>query len=259
MSLSLSFNATEVQPASADFEPIPAGWYQFVIEKSELKPTKAGTGSMVSVMAKVQGPTHANRVVFGQINYQNPNPQAQEIGQRQLSALCHAIGVMNLNNVAQLCGIPFEGRVKIAPPTYNVKGDVSSGVLYEAKNEFQGFRAVGAGGTASTAAAPAASAPAPMSAPVTAPVTTPAVDPAVAAAAQLAAAQAAVAAQTAPAVAAVDPAIAAAQAALAAAQAAAAAAPVVDPVAAAQAALAAAQAAAATAPVTTAATPEQPW
>lgn len=163
MSLTLSFNATEVQPASSDFEPIPVGWYQFVIEKSELKPTKAGTGSMVSIMAKVQGPTHANRVVFGNINYQNPNPQAQEIGQRQLSALCHAIGVLNLNNVAQLCGIPFEARVKITAATYNVAGDKDSGVLYEPRNEFQGFRAVGGG---AAAPAGASSAPAAPSAPV---------------------------------------------------------------------------------------------
>jgi hypothetical protein len=158
MSLNLSFDANTVQPASADFEPIPGGWYQFVIEKSELKPTKAGTGAMISLMAKVQGPTHANRVVFGNINYQNPNAQAQEIGQRQLSALCHSIGVLNLNNVGQLCGIPFEGRIKITAPTYNVKGDVNSGILYEARNEFMGFRAIGAG-TAGAGSAPAASAP----------------------------------------------------------------------------------------------------
>lgn len=202
MSLTLSFNATEVQPASSDFEPIPAAWYQFVIEKSELKPTKAGTGSMVSIMAKVQGPTHAGRVVFGNINYQNPNPQAQEIGQRQLSALCHAIGVLNLNNVAQLCGIPFEARVKITAPTYNVANDKDSGVLYEARNEFQGFRAVGG-----AAAAGASSAPAAPSAPAK-PAAAPAAPASVAKTVETPAAQAAV----------VDP-VAAAQKALADAQA----------------------------------------
>lgn len=204
MSLTLSFNATEVQPASSDFEPIPVGWYQFVIEKSELKPTKAGTGSMVSIMAKVQGPTHANRVVFGNINYQNPNPQAQEIGQRQLSALCHAIGVLNLNNVAQLCGIPFEARVKITAPTYNVANDKDSGVLYEARNEFQGFRAVGGG---AAAPAGASSAPAAPSAPAK-PAAAPAAPASVAKTVEAPAAQAAV----------IDP-VAAAQKALADAQA----------------------------------------
>lgn len=222
MSLNLQFDANTVQPASADFEPIPGGWYQFVIKKSELKPTKAGTGAMISLMAKVQGPTHANRVVFGNINYQNPNAQAQEIGQRQLSALCHSIGVLNLNNVGQLCGIPFEGRIKITAPTYNVKGDVNSGILYEARNEFMGFRAIGAGDKPAGTSAPAATAApkaapavvAPKAAPVVAakvalvvqaPAATeaaPAIDPAV-----LAAAIAAIAAQNAAAATVAEPAI----------------------------------------------------
>lgn len=194
--MQLNFNATEVQPASADFEPIPAGWYQCIIEKAEFLPLSNGNGSRISIMARVQGPTHQNRVLFGSINYEHrTSPQAQEIGQRQLSALCHAISVMNLQNVQQLCGVPFEGRVKITPPTYNVKGDVKSGILYEAKNEFQGFRAVGAGG--------AATAPATTTAPQSAPaVAKPAVT-------QVQAPQSApqVAATQAPAADAVDPAV----------------------------------------------------
>lgn len=170
MSLSLNFNATSVEPASADFELVPTGWYQLVLEKTELKPTKAGNGALISFQAKIQGPTHANRVVFGNINYQNPNPQAQEIGQRQLSALCHAVGVLNLSNVEQLCGIPFEGRVGATKPTYNVKGDVNSGIAYEAKNEIVGFRAVGsATGVGAASSAPAAPPAAPQTAPQPAP------------------------------------------------------------------------------------------
>lgn len=229
MSLNLSFDANTVQPASADFEPIPGGWYQFVIEKSELKPTKAGTGAMISLMAKVQGPTHANRVVFGNINYQNPNAQAQEIGQRQLSALCHAIGVLNLNNVGQLCGIPFEGRIKITAPTYNVKGDVNSGVLYEARNEFMGFRAIGAGGAA---AAPVANAAPAVKAAPAAPAAPAKVAPVV----QTPAAKVAATAD-------IDPAVLAAAMAQIAAQQAAAAAPVSEPA----------------IPDGTVETPEQPW
>lgn len=160
--MELNFNASTVAPASADFEPIPAAWYQMVVEKAELKPTKAGTGSMVSLQCRVQGPDHANRVIFANINYQNPSDKAQEIGQRQLSALCHSIGVLNLTNVTMLQGIPFDGRVKITPAVYNVIGDKDSGVLYEARNEIQGYRPVGG----ATAAAPAAStAPAKPSAP----------------------------------------------------------------------------------------------
>lgn len=170
--MQLNFNAQEVQPASADFEPVPAGWYQAVIEKAEFLPLNNGNGSRISFQARIQGPTHANRVVFGSINYQhNTSPQAQEIGQRQLSALCHAINVMALNNVQQLVGTPFEGRIKVVAPQYHVKGDPSSGIQYEAKNEFQGFRAVGAG---NKDAASSASAPAPQSAPQSRPQSAPA-------------------------------------------------------------------------------------
>lgn len=171
--MQLNFNAQEVQPASADFEPIPAGWYVAVIEKAEFLPLNNGNGSRISFTARVQGPTHANRVIFGSINYEHKtSPQAQEIGQRQLSALCHAIEVLNLSNVEQLVGRPFEGRVKIVAPTYNVKGDPQSGILYEAKNEFQGFRAVGGIKTAGSSA-PAAGAPAAPGAPQSAPQATP--------------------------------------------------------------------------------------
>ena len=159
--MELSFNASTVAPAENNFEPIPAGWYQMVVEKAELKPTKAGTGSMISLQCKVQGPTHANRVVFGNINYQNPSEQAQEIGQRQLSALCHSIDVLNLTNVQQLIGRPFEARVKITAATYNIDGKPESGIKYEPRNELQGFRAVGAAtasapGTATAPTAPSA-------------------------------------------------------------------------------------------------------
>jgi hypothetical protein len=176
MSVQLAFNAQTVAPAENSFDMIPAGWYRQVVEKAELKPTKAGTGSYISLQVRIQGQVdtgeHANRVVFGNINYTNPNPEAQDIGQRQLSALCHAIGVMNLSSVEQLCGIPHEGRIKQGKATYNTPGDASSGVAFEARNEIQGFRALGGGAPAAGAAA-TTSAPAKPAAPV-APVSKPA-------------------------------------------------------------------------------------
>lgn len=168
MSVQLNFNAQTVAPQENSFDMIPNGWYRQVVEKAELKPTKAGTGSYISLQVRIQGQVdtgeHANRVVFGNINYTNPNPEAQEIGQRQLSALCHAIGVMDLKAVEQLCGIPHEGRIKQGKATFNTPGDASSGVAFEARNEIQGFRALG-GGAPATGAAATASAPAKLAAP----------------------------------------------------------------------------------------------
>ena len=41
------FDANQVEP-TGDFEPIPAGKYLAVITDSEMKPNKAGTGSLLS-------------------------------------------------------------------------------------------------------------------------------------------------------------------------------------------------------------------
>lgn len=157
MSVQLNFNATNVAPAENNFEMIPAGWYRATVEKAELKPTKAGTGAYISLQVRIAGQVdtgeYANRVVFGNINYTNPNAEAQEIGQRQLSALCHSIGVMELKAVEQLCGIPHEVRVKQGKASYNVANDPASGVAFEARNEIQGFRALGGGAAGGNAAA----------------------------------------------------------------------------------------------------------
>jgi hypothetical protein len=153
--MELNFNAQNVKPQEANFEPVPNAWYQGIVEKAELKPTKAAGGSYISLMCGIQGPEHAGRKIFGNLNVTNSNAQAQEIGQAQLSALCHAIGVLQLNNTEQLVGIPMEFRTKITPAQYNVKGDPSSGILYEARNEIAAFRAVGAG-TTGAATAPGA-------------------------------------------------------------------------------------------------------
>ncbi|MOA24831.1 hypothetical protein D3C78_1455270 [compost metagenome] len=82
---------------------------------------------------------------------------------------------MNLTNVQQLIGQPFEARVKITAPTYNVEGKVESGIKYEARNELQGFRAIGAGTPGGAAAASPAqpAAPSQPAAPQSAPQAAP--------------------------------------------------------------------------------------
>lgn len=104
----LQFNAAAVEPTE-EFKPIPAGEYQFLIEKVELKPTKSGTGSYLSLQLKVQGGPCNNRVVFDMITYTNPNPQAVEIGHRKLSGLCRAAGIVQLSDTQQ-----FVNRVVVA-------------------------------------------------------------------------------------------------------------------------------------------------
>lgn len=152
----LDFNAAAVKPADT-FEPLPAGWYRAVVDEAELKPTSAGTGSFLALKIKVLGPTHADRVVFGNLTYSNPNAQATEIGQRMISSLCHAINQINLSDTNQLLNKPFMVKLNIKPPVYHVKDKPESGVLYEAGNDVKAFKADEGAGPAVAVAGPGTS------------------------------------------------------------------------------------------------------
>lgn len=155
----ISFDATSVAPQAA-FTPIPAGTYTVNIDDSEIKPTKSG-GQMAVFRLRVVEGQHAGRTIFARINISNPSQEAERIGQSQLSALCHAAGVLQLADTAQLHNRVVRARVKI-------RKDGSG--QYGESNEVNGFEATGGpspaapGGFTSAApagfAAPQASAPA---------------------------------------------------------------------------------------------------
>ena len=105
---------------------------------------------------------YKGRKVWERLNIVNENVTAQDIAQRQLSAICHATGVLKLANSSQLHNIPM--RVKIV-----VKQD--SG--YDAKNEVKAYKAIG-GTRPPTAAAATSPSPPPAPAPTAAPENVPA-------------------------------------------------------------------------------------
>lgn len=89
--LATAFDPTSVEPQKA-FEPLPRGDYSVMVVNTSVEKTKAGDGSMLAVELEVQAGPHARRKVFDRITLDNPSVQAVEIGQRQLSGLCHATG-----------------------------------------------------------------------------------------------------------------------------------------------------------------------
>ena len=143
----LNFNAAAVQPASA-FGPIPAGWYPAQITESEMKPTKNGDGAYLSLTFTILGGQYANRKIFGRLNLQNRNPVAVEIAEQQLSAICHATGVIQLQDSSQLHGIPLDIKIKVR----------AEDGTYEATNELSGFRALQQAAPAVGGGAPVATA-----------------------------------------------------------------------------------------------------
>lgn len=162
-----TFDANTVAPQET-FDPIPTGWYKAMVTDSALKNTKAGTGQYLKLEWQVLEGEHQGRKVFDNINLANPNPKASEIGQRQLSAVCHATGTLQISDSSQLHNLPCLIRVKATPPTAE----------YDAGNEVKGYRHVtnpprtmqSASGGAGPAPAPQAPAPAP---PATAPAPAP--------------------------------------------------------------------------------------
>ena len=133
----INFDATTVEP-NASFDPLPAGWYNANITNSEMKPTKDGSGAYIQLELTILDGEYANRKVFDLLNVQNNSKVAQEIAYATLSSICHATGVIQVQDTSQLHGIPMEVKLSVRAATEN----------YEASNAVKGYRASsqGAGG-----------------------------------------------------------------------------------------------------------------
>jgi len=150
----LNFNAATVQPAAA-LDPIPSGWYNAQIVGSEMKPTSAGDGAFLALEIQVMDGPYAGRKVYDRLNLQNKNPVAVEIAYKQLSAICHAVNVIQVQDSQQLHGRPLQVKVSLRPASTG-----EDGKSYDANNEVKGYKAIENGGAAMPAGAPQGGAPA---------------------------------------------------------------------------------------------------
>lgn len=143
----IQFDASTVEPQQS-FDPVPAGTYTAHIVESDLRPLKSGNGNGLSLTFEIIEGPFERRKVWANLNVQHTNPEAQRIGQQQLSSLCHAVGVMRLADTTQLHGKPL--RIRVAIRKDEQYGD---------KNDIKGFEAAGVPGimpgTSAKASAPA--------------------------------------------------------------------------------------------------------
>lgn len=119
-------------PQNTSFDCLPDGWYSATIGGADLKDTKAGTGQYISIKYTINGPTHAGRVVFGNLNIKNPNPKAEEIGRQQLGEIMRAIGVAKVTDTDQLVG-----------GSLSIKLSTSESEQYGDSNDVKGFKPIG--------------------------------------------------------------------------------------------------------------------
>lgn len=159
----INFNAANVEP-STPMDVLPAGKYLAMAIASELKPTKTGNGEYLQITFEVLDGAHKSRKIFERLNIRNSNKTAEDIAQRALSALCHAVGIIELEDSDQLHNIPVMLDVSVDP----AKGE------YSASNRIKAYSAAGGspvhrqavGQAAAERAAPAAAAPAAGGTPV---------------------------------------------------------------------------------------------
>lgn len=145
MSTELTFDATDVPPAST-FEVLPKDTYQAIISDTEMKDTKSGTGQYLQCEYTITEGEYEGRKLWSRHNLVNPNKTAEEIARKELSAICHAVGVLKVTDSAELHDIPLE--IVVGVGKNKDTGD--------ATNEIKGWAAVEG---APAPAKPAAKAP----------------------------------------------------------------------------------------------------
>ena len=124
---SLNFDATAVAPQDS-FEPIPAGDYLAMITDSEMRDTKAGNGSYLKLTFQIVDGAHKGRLIFENLNLDNPNQTAVEIAQRSLSSICAALGKNSVHDSSELHMKPMTIKIGIRDgsngydPSNNIKG-----------------------------------------------------------------------------------------------------------------------------------------
>ncbi len=145
------FNATEVTPTTG-FEPIPKGKYNAVIVESDEKATRSGSGSYLEFTYEIIDGEYKSRKLWSRHNVRNQNQKAVEIARKEVSAICHAVGTLQ---------IQYTEDVQYKPLVINVSTTRNeSGLITK---ESRGFEADGgvASQTARPAPAPANSADGP--------------------------------------------------------------------------------------------------
>ena len=109
----LNFNASEVAPQQSGYEPRPAGDYTMQVVNSDMRTTKSGTGQYLWLEFDIlSGPVRGK--YFERLNLFNDNAKAVEIANRQLSAICNAIGLMTLQDSEQLHMKPLKVVLKVS-------------------------------------------------------------------------------------------------------------------------------------------------
>ena len=143
-------------PPQEDFGPIPAGEYPAQIIDSEMRATASNAGQYLSLTHQIIDGPYKGRLVWARLNLDNPNAQTVEIANRQLSAICHAAGILQVTDSVQLHHRPLVIRVEFVPAGTDRRGRTRD----RDSNEIKGWKKLEGAVPAAPAQAAATSTPA---------------------------------------------------------------------------------------------------
>lgn len=115
--LGAAFNPQDHDTTQSDFSPLPNGIFRLEVSASDVVPTKAGTGTILKLTYDVVEPEEfKGRRIFGNLNIENPNSTAQQIGQKELASLCRAVELSEIEDSESLHFITFTAKVGLEKP-----------------------------------------------------------------------------------------------------------------------------------------------
>lgn len=123
------FNATNVTPG-VGFEPIPPGRYLATITASGMKPSKSGGGDYLELTFELIAGAYKGRKVWARLSLRHHKPTVCAMAERELSAVCHAVGVLKPSASEDLHDLPL-AIVLVVKPRDDGGGDANKIVKYE--------------------------------------------------------------------------------------------------------------------------------
>ena len=124
--------AESAKPAQS-FSLLPVGDYRAIISDSEMKVTNRGDGSYLSLTLQVVEGEHSDRLLWANLNLDNPNQKAVDIAEKELASIYKACGIA-ADDSSELHDIPIMIKVGIQPAKNG----------YEASNRIKGYEKIGA-------------------------------------------------------------------------------------------------------------------
>lgn len=105
------FDATQYDPSQGASQ-MPVGKHPVVIEASSIETNSKGDGGFLLLTLRIiDGPAKGQSGAY-RLNLYNASQKAAEIAHRQMSALCHVIGVFRVQSSEQLHNLPFVVEVE---------------------------------------------------------------------------------------------------------------------------------------------------